>query len=231
MNLNAAGANTWAYWDVDGTGGADFALFRGPGIGGTIPGRRLFLTSNNPNGDGQALNGQGFVVHTFATVPATANGKFFAAMGTVQTSQRVGPTLGSGLLWGRAGANNPTMTYRSLLVRNAAGTAAVPAQSAAVIGPKMQGFQAGNNYFGFRFLQGGNTLYGWGVLNLDLGGDGLGASATITEWAYNDVPNSSIHVPDVPEPSTAYLALIGLGAGGVRAWRSRKKARAEALAA
>jgi hypothetical protein len=88
------------------------------------------------------------------------------------------------------------------------------------------GFAPGDNFFGFRFLSGGNLLYGVGVINFDL----TNGIVTIDRWAYNDTPGGFVHVEaiggnTVPEPSTASLALLGLGAGGVRAWRSRKKAK------
>ena len=57
-------------------------------------------------------------------------------------------------------------------------------------------------------------------------------SYTINRWAYNNVAGQSIKVGDtgqssaVPEPGTLSLTLLGLGAGGIRAWRKHKQALA-----
>ena len=57
-----------------------------------------------------------------------------------------------------------------------------------------QGFVAGDNYFGFRFLSGVNLLYGWAIINFDLT---AGSEAvTIKEWAYNDTDDTPIHIAD-----------------------------------
>ncbi len=89
----------------------------------------------------------------------------------------------------------------------------------------------GDNYVGFRFSNGidQQKLYRWAVINIDVtpGSGGV----TIKEWAYSDIADTPIYTADVPEPSTPALTLLGLGAAGLRAWRARKKAQAEALAA
>jgi len=82
------------------------------------------------------------------------------------------------------------------------------------------GFIEGDQKIGFRFTDGLNQFYGYSNWNVDFANQRV----TITDWYYNDIPDASIHV--VPEPSTASLALIGLGAAGVRTWRRRKKAQA-----
>ncbi len=232
LNFNTSQGNDHIYWDVDSNGSNDFALMRGKGAGWTannpVGGRRMFLTSNG-------LNGRGVVIKSVAGQPnspyATVNGaantqqpqRWLGAMATLQHSMMVGPTLANGLLWGWHQSTAGRPVYRTLLVKNTNNTAAVIGAGAP---NRMQGFHAGDNLFGFRFMQDSNELYGWGILNLSLGGGGNGASATITEWAYESTPNAEIHV--IPEPSVASLALIGLGAGGVRTWRARKNARAEA---
>ena len=123
-----------------------------------------------------------------------------------------------------------------------------------VIGPTMAGYQFGaasyrgitsfgnirtnlkgfnnliNGYFGFQFTDAGlsNTFYGWAEININAPAH----SYTINRWAYNTVAGQSIKVGDtgqtsaVPEPGTLSLTLLGLGAGGVRAWRKRKQALA-----
>ena len=91
-----------------------------------------------------------------------------------------------------------------------------------------------NGYFGFKFTDAGlaNAYYGWAELNLT--GSGYSGTMTINRWAYNNVAGQSIKVgqtagdnpSNVPEPDTLSLTLLGLGAGGVRAWRKRKLALA-----
>jgi hypothetical protein len=78
-------------------------------------------------------------------------------------------------------------------------------------------------FFGFKFTSGGNTYYGWG--EFDLPGGTPGSGFTITKAYYETTPGASITVGDtvgaIPEPSTCALAL--LAAGGVAAYRSRRK--------
>jgi len=72
-------------------------------------------------------------------------------------------------------------------------------------------------FFGFKFAleSNGTTVYGWGELKR-LTAD----SGELLRWAYED-SGDPIHVADVPEPSG--LALLALGAGGLAAWRSRRR--------
>lgn len=83
-------------------------------------------------------------------------------------------------------------------------------------------------FFGFAFNKGGQRHYGWGELKFDpasANSDGYGFE--VTRAYYNDTPGASIAAGDtgggsaVPEPST--LALAMLAAGGVAAYRSRRK--------
>ena len=81
-------------------------------------------------------------------------------------------------------------------------------------------------FFGFAFNKGGQRHYGWGELKFDpasANSDGYGFQ--VTRAYYNDTPGASIAAGDtgsaVPEPST--LALAMLAAGGVAAYRSRRK--------
>lgn len=89
------------------------------------------------------------------------------------------------------------------------------------LGP--QGWSMGDTgFFGFKFTSGGNTYYGWGEIHIQ----GLSTSPyTITRAYYNSTPFAPITVGDtgsaVPEPSACALAL--LAAGGVAAYRGRRK--------
>jgi len=82
--------------------------------------------------------------------------------------------------------------------------------------------QSGDNYIGFRLDKkdgSGDLFYGWANLNLDL----TNGTASITEWAYDDTADAAILVDPIPEPSS--LALLAMGAGGLFAYRARRKKR------
>ena len=125
----------------------------------------------------------------------------------------VGPSLGAGYQFGGAG-------YLFRFVASNGG-----------IAPTAKGFSNGvPGYIGFKFTDAGgsNLYYGWAEITIDASN----TAYTINEWAYNSTAGGSIlvgqtaDVSAVPEPSALSLALIGLGAGGVLAWRRRKQAQA-----
>jgi hypothetical protein len=71
--------------------------------------------------------------------------------------------------------------------------------------------------------------YGW----IELAYDGIPDPTSITaiDWAYDLTPNQAIAAgytgvqdPPTPEPGTAALSLLAMGAAGVVAWRRRKAA-------
>ena len=74
---------------------------------------------------------------------------------------------------------------------------------------------------GFRFDSDRNTagdqnFYGWASVTAT----NLGQTWTIHEWAYENVIDESIAVGAViPEPTSASLGLLALGAAGLRRWR------------
>ena len=83
-------------------------------------------------------------------------------------------------------------------------------------------------FFGFAFNKNGQRHYGWGELQFDPSSlNSIGYRFEVTRAYYNNTPGASINVGDiggdtvVPEPST--LALAMLAAGGVVAYRSRRK--------
>ena len=141
-------------------------------------------------------------------VSAPLNGRGFVAPDASVDDVRalpqgfnVGPTLAA-YAWGVSGYR-----YRNAMYNAGAG---------AQIGYDFIGFNAGQNGFiGFRFNTPGGLEYGWATININPAKQRV----TISEWAYNNTPNAPIHVP---EPSTAALTLLGLGAAGIRAWRARK---------
>jgi hypothetical protein len=89
-------------------------------------------------------------------------------------------------------------------------------------------FQTNNNQanppgqFGFRFTNASDTYYGWGSLALDFSKP-MGQGFVITEAYYNTTPGGAINVGAVPQavPEPSSMALLGLGAAGVAAWRRK----------
>jgi hypothetical protein len=123
----------------------------------------------------------------------------------------VGPALASNV-WGRF-----EQTYRTILSTE---------YGSRQLGNDLISFVNGDNYFGFRFDKGGSLHYGYGIMNTDL--DAL--SVTISKWAYQDVPNQSVHVesfnsaPAAPGP----IGLAGLAAGAAWTRKLRKRIKAAA---
>lgn len=194
---------TFVDWDVDGVGGADFQLFKQAVVVtyyGGYGGGSIFFASRDASYN--PLNGRGLVAPYF-----TDN------VQALQQSFVVGPTLAN-YVWGSGSVSG----YRSRNAMQKSGPN-------YVIGYDFNfGFNPGDNFFGFRFNSGGNLLYGWGTINFDL----TNGIVSIKEWAYNDTPDGSIHIPDgrqaetVPEP-TSSLALLAFGAAGVYGWRKKRK--------
>jgi MYXO-CTERM domain-containing protein len=93
------------------------------------------------------------------------------------------------------------------------------------------GWQSGvTGYAGFRFKTGGTTDYGWfKLVYSDV--DGLPGSLTFLGGAFDDTGAAILTGSDVPsgtpEPGTASLALLALGAAGVVALRRRKDQAAQ----
>jgi hypothetical protein len=90
-------------------------------------------------------------------------------------------------------------------------------------------FEAGDNYFGFRFDKNGdgNLHYGFAIANIN--NPSSNAQFKITKWAYNDVANAPVTVgplnadpvSQVPGP----IGLAGLAAGAAWSRRLRKRIR------
>jgi hypothetical protein len=203
----------------------------------TVTGAPVSMTLAGPDGDTVAwdVDGAGgvdFQLHRYVNpgfyrevhIESTGlNGRGLVAPGTctcmplpISRSFRVGPTR-YGYYWGYSNTYRIAMSTYS---------------GAATVGIDFYngGFIPGKNLFGFRFLSGSDILYGFGEIDLDL----ANGVVTITQWAYNTVPDGQIHVTgfeSVPVPSTPALTLLGLGAAGLVAWRTRRKDRAAKAAA
>ena len=80
--------------------------------------------------------------------------------------------------------------------------------------------------FSVRFQIGGNTHYGWVEWTHTLATLFGGGLVSVTNWAFEDVPNTPIHIADTmsPVPLPGSLALLASGAGGLLAWRRRRSA-------
>lgn len=190
-------------WSVDGSH-STFKLFNNNGNGS------FFLVLSSAG----SLLGRGLVRQD-------AQGTYNRRFVNLGLGFKVGPSLAAGYNFGGR-AND-----RSMLSRITVGT-----HNGIAISPNAKNFASGvDGFFGFRFTDAGGTneFYGWAELNLNTASPG---TVTINRWAYNNVAGDSIKVGQttdnnpVPEPGTLSLALLGLGAGGVRAWRCRKLASA-----
>jgi len=93
-------------------------------------------------------------------------------------------------------------------------------------------FDSTNPYFLFRFVDNGNTLYGWGQVTV-AGSSTTGPDVTLIDYAYDTtgafIPAGQTSGPatPTPEPSpTIPLALsaLVLGAPAIRRWRAAKTA-------
>jgi hypothetical protein len=86
--------------------------------------------------------------------------------------------------------------------------------------------QRGANTIGFSFDANGETHYGWANLHI---GNGPDPVVRITNWSYEDEPDTPIHGSSVPAPPAAVpaLTLLAFGAAGMRKLRNRKDSPAD----
>lgn len=86
------------------------------------------------------------------------------------------------------------------------------------------GFNQGDNFFGFRFLENSSLHYGWAVINFD----SPNKSVTISSWAYNTLPDSPVTVGAVTQDVPGPLGLGGLAAGAAWTRKLRRRIRQSA---
>jgi len=67
----------------------------------------------------------------------------------------------------------------------------------------------------------GNTHYGW--VRVEPITTTTSAGFTIVDWGYESDPDTPVHIPAIPEPSS--LSLFALGAAGLLALRKRRGAK------
>lgn len=204
--------DTIVNWDVDNDGNNDFQLrLNKDDFGGGNFSDQIFLESVTAGSAN--LNGRGLVG------PSPMSAEFFK----LNNSFDVGPTLATGYAWGSAPVNGRDVifSYRYSVF------------SSAGFDEFVNGMD-GTNFIGFRFDSGAGLQYGWAQLDIDLTPGAI--SATIAQWTYSDTPGEAVHVgttagpivTPMSEPGTMLpsLALLGLGAVGVRRWREQRKAAA-----
>jgi hypothetical protein len=76
-------------------------------------------------------------------------------------------------------------------------------------------------FIGFTFFSetDNQQVFGWAEILADINNDSS-TNLTVLRWAYDNT-GAAIHVP-VSAPPTSSLALLGMGAAGVIAWRRRR---------
>lgn len=140
-------------------------------------------------------------------------------------------SLGGGAQAASASINAITPFYWSSGSGNLRAAQTAPGESAdilpmtvgAAVGPSLDNFEdygllPGNfdGYIAFTFESNLGDHYGW----VRATGNADGSEISLTEYAYETTPNTSILV--VPEVSS--LAMLALGAGGLSFYRRRKAA-------
>lgn len=179
-------------WDVDGDGQVDFTIVREDSAGQW----GLHLTS-------AGQNGLGFV------------GADSAEPGIIGLSSgfRVGPTLASHT-WGAANVGSRLLAAKT-----------VSTFSPGEFGSGWVVQREGDTKVGFSFISSGNILYGWAVFDIQLDTDQ--ADFSIKQWTYETEPDTAVSVGTTATPvplagsGLHALALLGLGAAGMRALRRR----------
>ncbi len=156
-------------------------------------------------------------------------------MQALPNSFNVGPTLAA-YNWGatpgtsryalnRYDRNSRSYTYYGGYFGPNYSSTAYPGSS------KFSGFSFnGDNIICFRFDINGETHYGWANVTWDLTSVFVG-QFIVEEWAYEDRPDTAIHAGStevVPVPATIVpaVAMLALGAAGVRRMRKKKEAEA-----
>jgi hypothetical protein len=171
------------------------------------------------NAVGVPLNGRGFVAPP-ASLTSDPLGEDDAQ--PLFASFTVGPTLANNYTWGRVGERYRVLGTGTRTVTTFT-TGAISSGSYAYIGNDFAefGFQPGPNFFGFRFEGDSGLQYGWGILDFGDGPDG--PTVRINYWEYGSEAAEGVHIAE-PAGVLPSLALLGLGAAGIRQWRRKNGA-------
>ncbi len=172
----------------------------------TVPDNTIIITSDDP----YALDINGDII----PIPDVS----FSATSGGSPAQRVKAAVGGGIVFHTSTTSSdpismrigPSNVWLSNIVFSTTTTTTEPLQA--------------NRFIGVKFSIDADTHYGW--VAYELAGDT--SWAKISEWAYEDTAGQSIFAGDtgapVPEPGTAGLALLALGAAaGFRRWRNKKE--------
>lgn len=193
-------------WDIDGANGDDFTF--------SLRSSSFFF-SNYPTSrssnfyariDMFSNDGRGMVENS--------NGVAALAAG-----DEVGPTLAGGYNWVTGGRSVFRSDFFSRIVYTYSGGIQSSSNFAGTAFGVDFDTNFGVNLVGFRFENGvGDLHYGYAEMNFTGGG------VVIERWYYEDVANTSITIPGIPEPNS--LALLALGAGGLMTLRKKREASA-----
>lgn len=183
-------------WDVNGDGTNDFQF--------------TYRYNNTATGSG--------VIWQAQMNPFTGSGATNGILGYQGAFVRYAEAFSVGTSFGLTPpANTPAVSFSTgatVILGSRYLSADVPSYYGGfATGPTAPGTQA---FVGFRFLAGGQTLYGWARLSIGPG------SIDFISAAYENTPGTSIAAGAIPEPSTlAFLALGAVGALGAISRRRR----------
>ena len=182
-------------WDVDGDSTNDFQLTH-------------LVSGGNTFGLFSALNGGKQVAPTYGTYPRVlrklSSGSVVSSAKSLSFAALVGNVVASQQPLAR-------MTSSGEMPFTSVGYPGYWSRTAGETG-----------FFGFSFTSGSDTFYGWGEMLLNnVPGTDAGYGFEITRY-YDNAAGTAITVGAVPEPTS--IALLAIGAGGLAAFRRRRRA-------
>lgn len=225
-NLLAGNGNGSIQWDIDGNGGAEASIASNPNsfhgtTGGTSVSNRVPLSTITPTStyNGNVYYGTPYVVYdtTWDWVPGAT---YSSQWGSLRKGGNLSLRTSGGSIFNMAPGlqvNDPYGSWRG-------GSVALMYTGSMM---NLNGFSSGSSgYIGFRFGSESDTRYGWASVTFTTGG--LTGMMQINEWYYENEGNGILVGSTVPEPSqyASGLAVLALGAAGVRRWRKNRATQA-----